>query len=150
MKYQLFSIEMAEGGNVLYYCNEVLNITADLSSIGAMMAYVCRRCDPFAAQSTQELRERRAELRDEQVELRSRDIVKVLTSEHIKRKREKMTSVKTEEATKAFSAEREPRQCTYCTKLGHTAERCWTRQKDENQAAQRGGNNRGSGDNNVR
>uniref|UniRef100_A0AAV1UMM1 CCHC-type domain-containing protein n=1 Tax=Peronospora matthiolae TaxID=2874970 RepID=A0AAV1UMM1_9STRA len=84
-------------------------------------------------------------------ELRSRDVVRVLTNEHIKRQGDKTTSVKTEDAAKAFSAEREPRQCTYCGKLGHTAERCWTKQKDENQGgARRGGNNaRGRGANNV-
>uniref|UniRef100_A0AAV1TBG1 Polyprotein n=1 Tax=Peronospora matthiolae TaxID=2874970 RepID=A0AAV1TBG1_9STRA len=129
LKRQLFSMEMAEGGNVMHHCNEVLNISAKLSSIGAKME-------------------------DEDMssaELRSRDVVRVLTNEHIKRQGDKTTSVKTEDAAKAFSTEREPRQCTYCGKLGHTAERCWTKQKDENQGgARRGGNNaRGRGANNV-
>ena len=57
--------------------------------------------------------------------------------------------MKTEDAAKAFSAEREPHQCTYCGKLGHTTDRCWTKQKAENKGPRRGGNGRGRGANNV-
>ena len=84
-------------------------------------------------------------------ELQTQDNVKVLTNEHIKRQGEKTASVKTEEATKAFSTEREPHQCMCCGKLNHTAERCWTKQKEENRGARRGGNNaRGRKANNAR
>uniref|UniRef100_A0AAV1VCH3 Uncharacterized protein n=1 Tax=Peronospora matthiolae TaxID=2874970 RepID=A0AAV1VCH3_9STRA len=84
-------------------------------------------------------------------ELRSRDVMRVLTNEHIKRQGDKTISVETGDAEKAFSAEREPRQCTYCGIMGHTTEWCWTMNKDENiRGALRAGNNaRGRGANNV-
>ncbi|KAG2853904.1 hypothetical protein PC114_g28705 [Phytophthora cactorum] len=80
-------------------------------------------------------------------ELRSQDVVKVLTNEHIKRQGEKTATatVKTENAAKAFNTDRESRQCTYCGKLGHTVDKCWTKQKDENRGPRRGGNGNGNG-----
>ncbi|KAG2758533.1 hypothetical protein Pcac1_g29335 [Phytophthora cactorum] len=80
-------------------------------------------------------------------ELRSQDVVKVLTNEHIKRQGEKTATatVKTENAVKAFNTDRESRQCTYCGKVGHTIDKCWTKQKDENRGPRRGGNGNGNG-----
>ena len=57
--------------------------------------------------------------------------------------------METEEATKAFNTEREVRQCTFCGKLGHTVERCWTKQKEDNRETRRGGNDRERGANQL-
>ena len=140
LKRQLFSIEMKEDENVLQHCNEVLNIHAKLINVGAKMededvAICLLRSLPKSYENVV------LHVEMSNAELKTQEVIKVLTNEHVKRMGDKKT-MKTEDHVKAFNAEKEPRVCSYCGKVGHSVDRCWSKNKQNGRKSNRFGGNK--------
>ena len=143
LKRQLFSMEMKEGANVLHHCNEVLNIHAKLVSIGARMededvAICLLRSLPKSFENVV------LHVEMSNADLKTQEVIKVLTNEHVKRAGEKKTvSAKSDDdGVKAFNAEPDRRVCSYCGKTGHLVDRCWTKNKLDGRKSNRFGGKR--------
>uniref|UniRef100_A0AAV1V7M3 Uncharacterized protein n=1 Tax=Peronospora matthiolae TaxID=2874970 RepID=A0AAV1V7M3_9STRA len=102
---------MKKDSIVLHHRNEFLNISTKRSSIGAKVeeedVAICLLLPKIYENVVLDLDMSSAEMQ-------SLDVFKVLKNEYIKIQGDRTTSVKTEDAAKAFTAKREPHYWKYC------------------------------------